>query len=262
MENKKIALVTGASSGLGRDMSKILASRGYNIIAVARNVELLSSLKKEIEDTNSDLFVDIQITDLSNKEEVIELYNRVKKIYGNIDILINNAGFGKCGYFLDIKLEDEVSMIETNITALHILTKLFLHDMNKRNYGYIMNVASIAGFMPGPLMATYYSTKSYVVRLSESIAYELKKHNSKVKISCLCPGPVNTNFFKVADVSFSLKGADSYSVSNYAIKKMFKNKLMIYPQLRIKAAIFFSRFVSNRFIASICYKLQRKKIYK
>ncbi len=262
MENKKIALVTGASSGLGRDMSKILASKGYNIIAVARNVELLGSLKKEIEDTYSDSFVDIEVTDLSNKEEVMDLYNRVKKKYKDIDILINNAGFGKCGYFLDIKLEDEISMIETNVTALHILTKLFLKDMTKRDYGYIMNVASIAGFMPGPLMATYYSTKSYVVKLTESVAYELKKHNSKVKVSCLCPGPVNTNFFKVADVSFSLKGADSQTVSKYAIKKMFKNKLMIYPGLSIRAAIFFSRFVSTNFIASICYKLQRKKIYK
>ena len=187
------ALVTGASSGIGRDMAKYLSSLGYDIIAVARDGEALNKLKQNLQ-TN----MEIISMDLSEEEDCKELYNTVKN--KKIDILVNNAGFGDFGEFADTDLDKDMKMINVNIKAVHILTKLFLKDMVKRNSGHILNVASIAGFMPGPLMATYYSTKAYIVRFTQSIYTELKKKKSKVKISVLCPGPVNTNFNKVAKV--------------------------------------------------------------
>ncbi len=123
----------------------------------------------------------------------------------NIDFVINNAGFGVFGKITETNLEKEVNLINTNITAVHILTKLFLKDMVAKNEGRILNVASIAGFAPGPLMAAYYSSKAYVLRLTESIYEELRREKSNVKVSVLCPGPVATNFNNVANVHFSIK---------------------------------------------------------
>ena len=151
-------------------------------------------------------------------------------------------------------------MIKTNIIAYHILTKLYLVDMKAKNSGKILNVASIAGFMPGPLMATYYSTKAYVVRLSESIREELRKEKSKVQISILCPGPVNTNFNNVANVKFHMREANSYNVAKFAIDKLLKGKFYIIPGLDVKAGIFFSHFVPSSFVANITYMVQKKKI--
>ena len=152
------ALITGASSGIGRDIAKELSKKGYDLILVARDLEKLEQVKNEIK-TNAE----IVSMDVSRPENCEQLHEQFK----NIDILVNNAGFGDCGDFTKTKLEKEIKMIETNIIAYHILTKLYLKDMKQKDCGKILNVASIAGFMPGPLMATYYSTKSYVVRLYE-----------------------------------------------------------------------------------------------
>ena len=126
--------------------------------------------------------------------------------------MVNNAGFGDCGNFTKTSLDKEISMINTNIVAYHILMKLYLIDMKAKGSGKILNVASIAGFMPGPLMSTYYATKAYIVRISESIREELKKEKSNVQISILCPGPVSTNFNKVANVKFHMREANSMQV--------------------------------------------------
>lgn len=150
-------------------------------------------------------------------------------------------------------------MIDVNVKAVHILTKLFLQDMVKRDSGYILNVASIAGFMPGPLMATYYSTKAYIVRLTQSLYTELKKKKSKVRVSVLCPGPVNTNFNKVANVHFNLKGQTSKSVAKYAIDKMLKGKLIILPGIKIKLARFLAKISPEKLVARICMMMQEKK---
>jgi len=198
-----IALVTGASSGIGKDISIELAKKGYDTILVARNVERLNDTKDYIEKTYKKKCV-VKVVDLSDRNACLKLHEEVLNEYGIIDVLINNAGFGLCREFIEGDLNKELSMIDTNITSLHILTKLFLQDMQKEDKGYIMNVASIAGFMAGPLMATYYATKNYVVRLSQAIKYELKVAHSHIKISCLCPGPVETNFSKTAGVKFSL----------------------------------------------------------
>ena len=201
-----IALVTGASSGIGRDIARELAKRKYNIIAVARNEDALKELKNELE-KEYEVNVDVRAMDLIDRDGCRKLHDDVKSQYGIIDVLVNDAGFGTCGKFTETDLDKELGMIDTNVVALHILTKLFLIDMVEADKGHILNVASIAGFMPGPLMATYYSTKSYVVRLTQSIRQELFMQGSHVKISALCPGPVKTNFNKVADVKFNLMEA-------------------------------------------------------
>lgn len=247
-----IALVTGASSGIGRDMARYLSKMGYDIIAVARDGNKLNELKNELTTK-----VEIIALDLSDSESCKELYKTLKN--QNIDIVINNAGFGDFGEFTKTDLDKEINMINTNITATHILTKLFLQDMVKKDKGYILNVASIAGFMPGPLMATYYSTKSYIVRLTQSIYTELKKKKSKVSISVLCPGPVATNFNNVAGVKFNLKSMSSEYVAKYAIEKMFEHKLIILPGIKIKLARSLAKISPEKIVARVCYHMQEKK---
>ena len=246
------ALVTGASSGIGRDMARVLSNLGYDIIAVGRDGNKLSQLKDELNTK-----VDIIALDLSDAESCKELYKSVKN--RKIDVLINNAGFGDFGNFTETDIDKEINMINTNITAMHILAKLFLKDMVKKDKGYILNVASIAGFMPGPLMATYYSTKAYIVRLSQSIYTELRKRKSKVVISVLCPGPVSTNFNKVANVKFNLKSMSSEYVAQYAINGMFKKKLIILPGIKIKLARILAKISPEKLVSRICYHMQEKK---
>ena len=254
-----IALLTGASSGIGRDMSRYLSKLGYDLIITARNRANLEDLKTELEKENK-IKVDVIPKDLSKEEECKSLYEEVKQKYENIDILINNAGFGLCGDFTQTSLDFELSMINTNIKAVHILTKLFLKDMVSQDKGRILNVASVAAFMPGPLMATYYSTKVYVLRLSLAIKEELKKKHSNVKISVLCPGPVNTNFNNVANVKFALKGLSSQYVAKYGIDKMLKNKTIISVGWGIKFVRLFSKILSDSLMAKFCYNMQKRKV--
>lgn len=254
-----IALITGASSGIGRDMARILNNLNYDIIITARNEENLKELKKELNEKNNNK-VDIYLADLSKEEECLKLYNKVKEKYQNIDLLINNAGFGLCGKMINTDLETEMKMVDTNIKAVHILTKMFLKGMVERDSGRILNVASVASFMAGPLMATYYATKNYVLRFSQAIREELKKDKSNVKISVLCPGPVNTNFNKVANVRFALKGLSSEYVAKYAINKTLKGKFLIIPGWKIKIARFLSKISPDTISTKICYHMQSKKI--
>lgn len=254
-----IALVTGASSGIGKDIAKELAKRKYDLIIVARNEELLNQTKKEIEEEYN-VNVTTKSIDLNDRNKCKKLYEDISKEFRTIDILINNAGFGECGNFTETDLEKELRMIDTNISAVHILTKLFLKDMVKENNGYIMNVASIAGFMPGPLMATYYSSKSYVIRLSQSIQRELKMQKSKVKISVLCPGPVKTNFQKVADVKFNMLEAKSSEVARIGINKMFRGKKIIFTEIHISLARILAKILPDSLIGFCCYFVQKRKV--
>lgn len=245
------ALITGASSGMGRDMAKILSQKGYDLILVARDEKKLEEVKKQLKTETK-----IVVMDTSNEENCKKIYEENK----DIDILINNAGFGDCGHFEETSLDKDIQMIHTNIIAYHILTKLYLKEMIKKDSGKILNVASIAGFIPGPLMTTYYSTKNYVVRFSESIREELRRKKSKVQISILCPGPVDTNFNKVADVEFALKGLSSEYVAKYAINKFFKGKFYIVPGWKIKLARIGAKLAPASFVAKISYNMQKRKI--
>lgn len=247
------ALITGASSGIGTSFARYLSKLGYDLILVARNKDKLQELQKELPTD-----VKIVVADLSQESKIKELYVLCKN--DNIDLLINNAGFGLFGEFDSTDLTREMEMIDVNIRAVHMLTKLFLKDMVKKDSGYILNVASSASFQAGPLMATYYASKSYVQRLTVAIYEELRRKKSKVHVSCLCPGPVKTNFNDVANVDFSMKGLDSDYVAKYAIDKMLKkNKLLIIPGKKMKMLVFFNRFISTKRAAKIVYKFQKKK---
>lgn len=246
------ALVTGASSGIGLEIARYLDQLGYQLILVSRNKDKLEEFASTLSQKPK-----IIIMDLLVESNVKSLYVLTKN--EDIDILVNNAGFGDFGVFTETELSKELDMIDLNIKSVHMLTKMFLKEMTKKNSGYILNVASSAAFQPGPLMATYYSTKSYVLHLTEAIWYELKKQKSKVHISCLCPGPVDTNFNNVAGVKFSVKPLTPEKVAHYAIDKMFKKKLVIVPGFKMKCAKFFGRFLSDKKLMSITYKIQKKK---
>ena len=249
------AIITGGSSVIGRDMAYYLSDKGIDLILVGRNIDALNSVKGKCKAN-----VRVIDLDLSIRENVYNLYEITKE--ENIDILINNAGFGLFGNFSETDLDKELNMINLNIVAVHILTKLFLKDFIKKDNGYILNVASSAGFMSGPKLSTYYSTKNYVLRQSLAIYEELRHMKSKVKISVLCPGPVNTNFNNIAGGSFNTKSASSGYVAKYAIDKMFDNKLIIIPTIKIKLAVFFTRLVPTKLLLRINYHIQNVKIKK
>ena len=247
-----LALITGASSGMGRDMARILSKMGYDLILVARRRERLLELKKEL-DTN----VTVISMDLSIVQNNYKLYEKVKN--KNIDILINNAGFGLFGEFVKTEIETELKMIDLNVVAYHILTKLFLQDFVRKDKGYILNVCSSAGFMAGPRMATYYATKNYITKLTMAINEELRVSKSQVVVSALCPGPVATEFNKVAHGTFAIREASSYEVAKYAIDKLMKKKMIIIPTLLMKLTLFFNRFAPYRLALYIAYKIQMRK---
>ena len=253
------ALVTGASSGIGRDIAKELAKRGYNLILVSRDNKKLDEVAKEIKN-QYEVEAEVIQKDLSIKENCIDLYNEVKN--EDIDILINNAGFGVHGPIIETDLNKEINMLETNIMAVHILMKLFLEDMVKKNKGKILNVSSMAAFAPGPLMAGYYSSKAYVYRLSECVKTELKMMKSNVKISVLCPGPVRTNFNKVANVNFAAPSLSSDVVAKYAIKKMLRGKFTIVPGNLMKITRFFEKILPHNWISYVSYMVNYRKRHK
>lgn len=246
------ALITGASNGLGRDFAIKLANMGYDVVLVARSKDKLEKLKQNIK-TNCE----IEIMDLSNKDNVYKLYEKYKN---KIDLLINNAGFGDAGFFTETSLDNELNMIDLNVVTYHILTKLFLKDFVKRDSGQILNVASSAAFQPGPLMATYYASKSYVYNLSMAIYEELRHQKSNVHISILCPGPVDTGFNDRAQVKFAVKGLTSDYVVNYTLKKMKKNKLIIIPGFGMKLAVFGGRFINRKSLLKIIFNVQERKL--
>ena len=247
------ALITGASSGIGKNMAYVLANKGIDLILVARNKEEMLKIKENVK-------VNVLVIELNllKEKNVFKLYEMCKD--ENIDILINNAGFGLFGIFTEADLTRELEMIDLNIKAYHILTKLFLKDFVEKDKGYILNVASSAGFMAGPRLSTYYATKNYVLKLTMAINEELRQSGSNVVVSALCPGPVKTNFNKVAMGEFSIKEASPKYVAEYAIDKMFKKKMIIVPTLRIKLGIFLLRLIPYRLQLIYCYHIQGKKL--
>ncbi len=247
------ALITGASSGIGRDMARYLASKGWDLILVARREDRLIELKRDFSGVNTRII----ILDVGKQEDCYKLYDETKD--EKIDMLINNAGFGLAGEFISTDLDTEINMIDVNVIAVHILTKLYLKDFVKRDSGIILNVASSAGFMPGPLLSTYYATKNYVLRLTEAVYEELRRKGSRVKISALCPGPVNTEFNKVAKVKFAVNGISSEMCAKTAIDGALSGKLVIVPGGMLKVGLFFRRFVPEKSLLKIAYNFQRRK---
>lgn len=247
------ALVTGASSGIGRDIARKLGSMGVRLIITGRDRENLESLRQEIGARR----VKVITADISRRDECLRLY-REASAYG-VDILVNNAGFGLYGKFSVTELDRELEMIDVNVSAVHILTKLFLRDFSARDKGYILNVASIAGFMPGPLMATYYATKNYVLRLTEAVREELRCQRSRVYIGAFCPGPVDTHFNSTAGVKFALRGISSEYAAECAVMGMFARKALILPTPSVKAAAIASRLIPDMLLAAIARLFQSRK---
>jgi len=246
------ALITGATSGIGRDMAYLLSQKGFDLILASRNTQKMKQIQKKLPTK-----VTIITADLSNREDCFALYEQVKD--EKIDVLINNAGFGAFGNFVELPIEAELNMIDVNITAVHILSKLFLQDFMARNEGYLLNVASSAAFLPGPLMATYYATKAYVLRLTEALYEEVRMADSRVSISVLCPGPVETGFNDRANVSFSMKGLKSSAVADYALKRMFLGDLIIIPGIKMKFAYYGTHLLTLKGQLKAAYRIQRKK---
>lgn len=252
------ALITGASSGLGWDMAHVLSEKGYDIIAVARREDRLIKLKEEL---NTD--VEIMVADLTDTAQCKQVAERATQT----EVFINNAGFGVFGDFCETDLDKELKMLDTNVRAVHILTKYVVKEYKKRGYGNVLNVASLAGFFPGPLFSSYYASKSYVLRLSQAVAEELKRDKSRVRISVLCPGPVSTEFGDVARVNFGFGNErgkklivfTSRDVAELAINKMLKGKTVIIPGFIMKLAAFMRRILPDKTMAKIVCLIQHKK---
>ncbi len=223
---KKTALITGASSGIGLELAKIHASKGDNLVLVARSTSKLEELKKELEPKHG-ISVYIIGKDLSKLNSAAEVYNELKGQNIIIDYLINNAGFGDSGFFFDSNWEKQEQMINLNITTLTHFTRLFLKDMVERKSGKVLNIASTAAFQPGPTMSVYCATKSYVLSFSEAINNEVKDFG--VTVTALCPGATTSGFQAAASLEGSplfegKKLPTSQEVAKYGYKAMMKGK--------------------------------------
>ncbi len=243
------ALITGGSSGIGLEIARLLSEKGCTVFIAARNKEKLKAAAGNIKNCRT------IAVDLSKPEKCTELHDKIK----DIDILVNNAGFGAWGEFVNTDLDNELNMIDLNIKAVHILTKLYLRDFTAKDKGYILNVASLAAFGSGPLMAGYYGTKAYVYKLTTAINEELRMKKSHVKVSVLCPGPVDTGFNKRAGVKFSMKPLTDKYVAKYCVDKMLKNEMTIIPGKLAKITALLSKFAPERLVLKACYMIQKNK---
>lgn len=246
------AVVTGASSGIGKSMVKYLGSLGYEVIGISKDEDRLIELKKEFS------FVTKTITkDLSIEQNLYDIYEDLKN--EDIDIFVNNAGFGTVGTFDETSLETEVGMMKVNVMATHILFKLFLKDMVKKNKGAILNVSSISGFCPGPNMATYFATKAYVYRLTQSVWLELKDKKSAVKVSVLCPSPTTTRFDEVANVKYEMKYLTSDFVAKEGIDGLLKGKWVTTPGMTGKGVKIISKILPDKLVGKIIGSYPEKR---
>jgi len=256
----KTALITGATSGIGLAFAEILAKRGTNLVMVARNNEKLHNLKKELE-LKFKIEVEVLRFDLTDPEAVSEIIDLLEKKEKRIDLLINNAGFGLYGKYLDLDLEQEVKMINLNILALVKFTKLLLAKMVKRKSGSIINVASVAAFQPGPLMAVYYASKAFVLNFTEAIAEEMS--DSGVKIMALCPGATASGFQSVSGMGESkvVKGKrlpSAEKVANFALNSLEKGKVVAIHGFTNRLLIFLERFLTRKQVRKLVMRMQAK----
>lgn len=257
---KNVALITGASSGIGRELAKIHAAKGNDLVIIARRTDELNSLKKELEEKFS-VNVEVCPIDLTQKDAAIEIFQFVTKKKIQIDFLFNNAGLGGYGKFHERILMKEREMIQLNISALVDLTHLFLPGMIERKKGKILNTASTAGFLPGPLQTVYYATKAFVVSFSQGVAHEVR--NDGITVTALCPGPVKTGFEKEAGMAGSglfEKAASAELTASKGYKAMEKGKLVIITDGRLKFLFnWIMPFVPRKFILQMVENAQTVK---
>jgi uncharacterized protein len=254
------ALITGASGGIGYEFAHIFAREHYNLILVARSEQILEELKAQLEQKYA-VQCTVIVADLSNLEEVRSLVAHIHDARTNVDVLINNAGFGDYGFFTETSWEKELQMINLNVTALTFLTKEFAKSMVARKGGNILNVASTAAFQPGPLMAVYYATKAFVLSFSEAIANELQ--GTGVKVTALCPGPTISGFEAAAELGESKlfrgkKLPSSREVAEYGYKAMKKGKRVAVHGFVNSLQVFLLRFSPRILITAIVRHLSEK----
>jgi short-subunit dehydrogenase len=254
------ALITGASGGIGKELAYQFAKDGHPVILVARSADKLTAIGENLKSTyNIDVITVVK--DLSREEEIQSLYEELKNKKMHVDYLVNNAGFGLYGKFIETALDEELNMIDLNIRALTHLTKLFLPDMVKRNRGKILNIASVSAFMPGPLMTVYYATKAYVLSFTEALENELRGTN--VMVSALCPGPTKTGFSDRAQLSnsklFQSGAMDVETVTKVGYKKFMKGQTVIVPGVQFRLATFIPRFVPRKWLTSVVRRTQEIK---
>lgn len=246
------ALITGATGGIGSALAEELAKKGIHLILASRNMEQMEKMKRRLP-----VPVEIVAVDLTRREDCFALYERVKD--KKVDILINNAGFGVLGHFSETALETELEMLALNVQAVHILTKLFLADFRRKDRGYILNVASSAGFLAGPGMAAYYAGKNYVLRLTEAIHEELRQEGSAVRICALCPGPVQTGFQKRAGIQAGMKGISPRQAARAGLRGMCRNRTVVLPGISTKLGYLGQKFLPEELVLGMTYAIQSKK---
>lgn len=246
------ALITGATSGIGKAIAQELSRRGVSLILTGRNENALLQMQETLP-----VHTEIIALDLAENQAPFTLYEFCKNKH--VDILVNNAEFGVFGEFTETALQEELELLQVNVRALHILTKLFLRDFKKRNFGRILNVASSAGFLTGPLFSSYYASKNYVVRLSLAIAEELRREKSRVTISILCPGPVDTGFNDRAGVQFRVKALTPEAVAKEAVFGLLTGKLLIIPGMMMRVGVAASKLVPEKLLSRILYHVQAAK---
>lgn len=257
----KTALITGASSGLGKEFARIHASKGDNLILIARSKDKLESLKLEFEKLYK-VSVYVIVKDLSLQTAPKSIYDELKTQQIQVDYLVNNAGFGDFGLFAESNWEKQLEMINLNVTCLTHLTRLFLPGMIQRKFGKILNVASTAAFQPGPTMSVYFATKAFVLSFSEAIANELQ--GTGVTVTALCPGATETGFKAAASLEESnlFKGsqiATSHEVAEFGYAKMMEGKTVAIHGLVNNLMAQSVRFAPRKVVTSIArMKLKAK----
>ncbi|MDD2552533.1 MAG: SDR family oxidoreductase [Dysgonamonadaceae bacterium] len=257
--NNKTALITGASKGIGKEFARIHASKGDNLVLIARNEELLNSFKKELMEQYKSISVEIIVKDLTKPNSAQEVYKELKEKNIQIDYLINNAGFGDYGFFVDTQWGRYDQMIDLNVKSLTHLCHLFLTDMMNRKDGKILNISSTAAFQPGPMMAVYFATKSYVLHLSEALNNEAKQSN--VSVTAFCPGPTDTYFMEDSKMGTSKFIKNRKLPSAHAVALAGYDAMMSAKPVRIygfmnKLTAFSVRLVPRKWVVSILRKMQ------
>ncbi|HZV12640.1 MAG TPA: SDR family oxidoreductase [Candidatus Kapabacteria bacterium] len=260
---KQTALITGASSGIGYELAKLFARDGYDLILIARGEERLRSVAEELANQYK-VKTKAIAKDLSLLSSSAEIYEQLTKEDIEIDVLINDAGFATFGPFAETELYAELDVIQVNITTLTQLTKLFLDGMVRRNRGRILNVASTAGFQPGPLMAIYYASKAYVISFSEALANELR--GTDITVTALCPGPTRTGFQKRANMEDSKLSQgvimDAATVARIGYKGLMKGKTIVIPGFKNKLLALSVRLSPRKMVTDVVRRMQELRIPK
>lgn len=255
------ALITGASAGIGAELAKVFAAHDHDLVLVARRRDALEALAGTLEGKHG-ITATVIVDDLGDPEAPERIFAAARDARIEVDVLVNNAGFGLGGEFSETPIAREITMVQVNITALMHLTKLFVGPMLKRRAGYVLNVASTAGFFPGPLQSVYYASKAFVLSFSQALAEELEP--SGISVTCLCPGPTETEFARVAGMKSvrlpNLEVADAGDVAEFGYRAMVARWRVAVPGARNKLVVQAQRFVPRRLIARAMRRMQRGRL--